>query len=34
MHSTSKFPNNLRRDLGEEGYKIRHATVSDDQHIL
>ena len=37
-HSTSKFLfyhfNNLRRDLGEEAYKVRHAIVSDDQHAL
>ena len=38
MHSTSKFLfyrfNNLRRDLGEEVYKITHTIVSDDQHAL
>ena len=37
-HSTSKFLfyhfNNLRRDLGEKAYKIRHTIVSDDQHVL
>ena len=26
--------NNLRRDLGEEIYKVRHTIVSDDQHAL
>ena len=38
MHSTSKFLlyhfNNLRYNLGEEAYKIRHTIVSDDQHAL
>ena len=38
MHSTSKFLfyyfNNLRRDLGEEAYKIRQTIVSDNQHAL
>ena len=37
-YSTSKFLfyhfNNLRRDLGEEPYKGRHTTISDDQHAL
>ena len=37
-HSTSKFLfyhfNNLRRDLGEEAYKVRHTIVLDDQHAL
>ena len=26
--------NNLRRDLGEEPYKVRHTTVLDNQHTL
>ena len=38
MHSTSKFLfyhfNNLRCDLGEEAYKIRHTIVSDNQHAF
>ena len=38
MHGTSKFLfyyfNNLRCDLREEVYKIRHTTVSDNQHAL
>ena len=38
VHSTSKFLfyhfNNLRRNLGEEAYKIRHTIVSDIQHAL
>ena len=38
MHGTSKFLfyyfNNLRCDLREEAYKIRHTTVSDNQHAL
>ena len=38
MHSTSKFLfyhfNNLRCDLGEKAYKIRHTIVSDNQHAL
>ena len=38
MHSTFKFLfyhfNNLRRDVGEEAYKIRHTIVSDNQHAL
>ena len=37
-HSTSKFLfyyfNNLRRDLGEESYKVRYTIVSDDHHVL
>ena len=37
-HSTSKFLfhhfNDLRRDLGEESYKVRHTIISDDQHAL
>ena len=37
-HSTSKFLfyhfNNLRRNLGEEPYKVRHTIVSDDQHAV
>ena len=36
MHRTCKFLfyhfNNLRHDLGEEAYKIRHTIVSDNQH--
>ena len=37
-HGTSKFLfyhfNNLRRDLDEEAYKVRHTIVSDNQHAL
>ena len=37
-HSTSKFLfyhfHNLRRDLGEEAYKVRHTIVSDNQAAL
>ena len=37
-HNTFKFLsyhfNKLRRDLGEEAYKIRHTIVSDNQHAL
>ena len=38
IHSTSKFLfyrfNNLRRDFGEEPYKIRQNIISDDLHVL
>ena len=38
IHGTSKFLfyhfSNLRRDLGEEAYKIRHTIVSDNQYAL
>ena len=37
-HSTSKFLfyhfNNLRRDFGEEAYKIRHTIISDKLHAI
>ena len=37
-HSTYKLLffhfNNLRRDLGEEPYKVRYTFISDDQHTL
>ena len=37
-HSSSKFLlycfNNLRRDFGEEAYKIRHIIISEDLHEL
>ena len=37
-HSTYKLLffhfNNLRRDLGEELYKVRYTIISDDQHTL
>ena len=37
-HSTSKFLfyrfNNLRRDFGEQAYKIRHAIIFDDLHAI